>query len=71
MRERGREREREGERGRERERGREGEREGEGERGRERKRERCRIWSLNLINNHKVKKEMTGALAPFGYLVKT
>ncbi len=36
---------------------------------RERESGRCRIWLLNLINNHKVKKEMTGALAPFSYLV--
>jgi hypothetical protein len=43
----------------------------ERERGREREREgeRCRIWLLNLINNHKVKKETPGALAPFSYLV--
>jgi hypothetical protein len=55
-----REREREGERERERERDIKRERERGGER--ERGRERCRIWLLNL-------KGMTGALAPFSYLV--
>jgi hypothetical protein len=59
-----RKRKREGGREREKERGRESEREKErkkeGER--ERERERERVWLLNL-------KEMTGALAPFSYLV--
>jgi hypothetical protein len=47
-----------------------GQRERERKEERERQRERCRIWLLNLINNHKVKKEMTGASAPFSYLVQ-
>jgi hypothetical protein len=60
-----REREREREKEGERERGREIEREGDRERGGERKRERerCIIWLFCFL------KGMTGALAPFSYLV--
>jgi hypothetical protein len=40
------------------------ERKREKEGGRERERERCRIWLFSCV------KEMTGALAPFNYLVR-
>jgi hypothetical protein len=63
-REREREGEREGGRERERERGREGEREGERERGREKEGEGERKREYLFL------KGMTGALAPFSYLVQ-